>query len=138
MLTQISWYTQTHHIYLCCNHTSSPMQIGLNRWWVCSTHTNKFGYLSRCVHKRTCAHMSKLETVSRRAAVIKVDQNVGKPTQKVTRKQMHGGKKHPIGARGERVTPSGYAVMTGTEGPACSEVGARPHGAVGERDGGGE
>lgn len=36
------------------------------------------------------------------------------------------------------MTPSGYAAMMGTEGPACSEVGSRPHGAVGERDGGGE
>lgn len=92
MLTQIS--TQTHHIYLFCNQTTSPMQIRLNRWWVCCTHTNKFGYLSRCVHKHNCAHMSKLETVSRRAAVIKGDQNVDKLSQEVATKQMHM-KKNP-------------------------------------------
>lgn len=38
--------------------------------------------------------MSKLETVSRRAAVIKGDQNVGKLSQKVATKQMHM-KKNP-------------------------------------------
>lgn len=37
--------------------------------------------------------MSKLETVSRRAAVIKRDQNVGKLSQKVATKQMHMKKK---------------------------------------------
>lgn len=89
---------------------------------VLHTHTDKFGYLSRCVHKHSHTEGNTQVFKNRR---VKWLQNVGIRTQKLATKQMRANTRNQC-KRGAS-HPSERTASEGTEGPVYTELGSRPH-----------